>query len=66
LSVALRFAHCFLKHLVDKLRRAFGCLVGNDLSVVQIHHRREIQLLSGNIELGDVRYPFLIGRGASN
>lgn len=36
-------------------------MIRHDLAVVQVQHRRQIQFFSGHLELGHVRYPFLVG-----
>ena len=51
-----KFAQCFFQHLADQRHpRIFLRLIGNDLPVVQIQHRREIQLVTPHIELCDIR-----------
>ena len=49
------------EHLFNHGRqRALRDLVRNDRTVVQVHHRREVELSIVDLELSHVRHPFLV------
>lgn len=55
-------ASAFFEHIADQRHlRASLRLVSHDLSVVQVQHRREIKLVTPDIEFGHIGYPFLVG-----
>src|SRR3546814_18060116 len=50
----------FLEHGANQVEHgSFACLVGHNLTVVEIHHRRQVQLLAVDVELSHIGYPFL-------
>jgi hypothetical protein len=50
------------QHVLDHDReRTFCNLVRHDLPVVEVHHRRQVQLLVVDLELGHVGHPLLVG-----
>ncbi|MOA04241.1 hypothetical protein D3C78_1237850 [compost metagenome] len=53
---------CLVEHVPNQaVLWATGRLVGDDFPVIQIHHRRKIELLLRHLELGYVTHPFLVG-----
>src|SRR3546814_20515101 len=50
----------FLEHGANQVEHgSFAFLVGHNLTVVEIHHRRKVQLLAVDVELSHIGYPFL-------
>ncbi|RMO78503.1 hypothetical protein ALQ34_200100 [Pseudomonas syringae pv. maculicola] len=61
LRLVLQLLQRLVQHTGDQLKARPGRqFVRHDLTVVQVHHRREIQLSIGHFKLGHIGHPFLV------
>ena len=64
LGFSIEPSDCLVQHFADEL--VCGTVrhgIGNDLTVSQVHHRREVELLPEEVKLSDVGHPFLVQAG---